>query len=259
MIDYLKEVAPGRFSNELTNMMNDRFGTQFTKKQIVNLKTREKIKSKVSGMPKELYAERRLTTPEQEKFIRQHQDGMYTEELVTLVNEKFNTNFTQGQMQSYKSRNGLSSGLKTNFKQGQPAWNKGKKQSDYMSVESIERTKATRFKKGLVPPNWLPIGSERVSVDGYVEIKVRDGESSYNYELKHRLIWEKHHTKIPTGHVVMFKNGNSLDLDIRNLMLVSRGQLAVFNKQYKRTESPILNEAILNKIKLDLTLKELKT
>ena len=72
-------------------------------------------------------------------------------------------------------------------------------------------------------------------------------------------MWQAHHGEIPKGYVVMFKNGNSLDLDIRNLMLVSRGQLAVFNKQYKRTESPILNEAILNKIKLDLTLKELKS
>ncbi len=36
-------------------------------------------------------------------------------------------------------------------KKGDVSWNKGRKQTDYMSAEAIERTKSTRFKKGNLP------------------------------------------------------------------------------------------------------------
>ena len=49
---------------------------------------------------------------------------------------------------------GAKSGLKTRvpnsgqFPKGHVPRNKGKKQTDFMSAEAIERTKATRFQKG---------------------------------------------------------------------------------------------------------------
>ena len=252
---YLAEQVKGRRNNELTDMINSKFGTDFSQTQIRDLKSRLGLKSGLGSM----CGNNRLTTDEQEEFIRQHQQGLGSQELADLVNGKFGTGFKASQMLSYRRRHNLLSGLTGRFEKGGDSWNKGLKQEDFMTQAQIEKTKGTRFKKGSIPPNWLPIGSERVTVDGYVEIKVADGQKQNNYKLKHRVLWQAHHGEIPKGYVVMFKNGNSLDLDIRNLMLVSRGQLAVFNKQYKRTESPILNEAILNKIKLDLTLKELKT
>lgn len=49
-------------------------------------------------------------------------------------------------------------GRKYQFKKGHTTFNKGKKMHEYMSQEAIERTKATRFKKGNIPPNHKPIG-----------------------------------------------------------------------------------------------------
>ena len=115
-------------------------------------------------------------------------------------------------------------GRRYQFKKGQTPPNKGRKMHEYMSREAIERTKATRFKKGNIPPNHKPIGHERVTVDGYVEVKVRDGCGNRNFELKHRLVWEKHNGPIPEGHNIQFKDGNRQNCNIENLYMISRSE-----------------------------------
>ena len=86
-------------------------------------------------------------------------------------------------------------GVKTRFSKGQTAHNKGKKRDDFMPKESQEKSKKTQFPKRNVPQNWKPIGWERKTRDGYIEVKVRDeyGEKRVkNFELKHRLLWQQH-------------------------------------------------------------------
>lgn len=61
-------------------------------------------------------------------------------------------------------------------------------------------------------------------MDGYVEVKVRDGKKQNNFELKHRLIWEKHNGKISKGNNIQFKDGNRLNCKIDNLYMISRAE-----------------------------------
>ena len=49
------------------------------------------------------------------------------------------------------------------FSKGHQPMNKGLKQSEYMSDAQIEKTKATRFKKGCIPKNHKEVGYERVN------------------------------------------------------------------------------------------------
>lgn len=56
------------------------------------------------------------------------------------------------------------------MKNGNIPFNKGKK--GYMSAEQYEKCKQTMFKKGNIPANHRPIGSERVGKDGYILIKI---------------------------------------------------------------------------------------
>ena len=63
--------------------------------------------------------------------------------------------------------------------------NKGRKQTEYMSEEQLAKTKATRFKKGHVPKNHKPVGYERITRDGYIEVKTAEPNV---FELKHRLV-----------------------------------------------------------------------
>lgn len=106
------------------------------------------------------------------------------------------------------------------FQKGHIPSNKGKRQSEYMTADVIERTKATRFQKGHLPHNTKPVGHERLcSKDGYVYIKA---EGVRKMMLKHRFVWQQHNGAIPKGYNVQFKDGNRQNCDISNLYLISR-------------------------------------
>jgi hypothetical protein len=61
-----------------------------------------------------------------------------------------------------------------------------------------------------------------------VRVKTRNPRT---WKFKHRLIWEKAHGKIPRDHVVLFADGDKLNFALNNLLLVSRRELSVMNKQ----------------------------
>lgn len=119
-------------------------------------------------------------------------------------------------------------GMATRFKKGNVPQNKGKKQVDYMTNKSIERSAATRFKKGNVPPNLKEIGTERISKDGYVEVKTEKG-----YVLKHRHVWEMNFGPVPKKMNVSFKDGNKLNFEIGNLELLTKQQNMLKNSIYR--------------------------
>lgn len=101
----------------------------------------------------------------------------------------------------------------TQFKPGHPSWNKGKKMRDGWGGE-------TKFKKGMRPHNWKPEGSERISKDGYIEIKTNG-----KYRCKHRIIWEDYHKeKLHPMDVVIFLDGNTQNMDINNLKKITRAE-----------------------------------
>ena len=75
------------------------------------------------------------------------------------------------------------------------------------------------FKKGDIPSNKKPIGSERIIKDGYTEIKV--AEPNKWESPKHRVIWEKVNGKISKGYALVFADGNKQNFGLDNLILVS--------------------------------------
>jgi hypothetical protein len=111
------------------------------------------------------------------------------------------------------------SGKAHRFPKGHVPMNKGKKQSDYMTKEQIAKTAKTRFKKGNRPHNYKPVGSRRITRDGYIEVKVKDPNK---WKLLHRIVWEQHNGKIPSGMNVQFIDGNRKNCSIENLYLISR-------------------------------------
>jgi hypothetical protein len=123
------------------------------------------------------------------------------------------------------------------FRKGQVPINKGKKQSEYMSAEAIERTKSSRFTKGQLPPNTLPEGTEVIrrnrNKGDYYMIKV-PGKTSLIY--KHIWLWEQQNGKVPKGYNVVFINGNSLDCRIENLECISNEDLMKRNSLHNYPE-----------------------
>lgn len=133
-------------------------------------------------------------------------------------------------VKSGKMSSELPNSQKTRFKKGQPSIKKGK----HVSPETYEKCKATMFKKGTVPPNHKPVGTERISKDGYVEVKVAEGMRQWR--LKHRVLWESVNGNIPDGMILYFKNGDKQDIRIENLGLISRTERMYKNSIHRLPE-----------------------
>lgn len=166
-------------------------------------------------------------TPEQKDFIYKNNYGKYAKELAVLFNQEFETNITAKEIKYFRHNHRLNSGLTGQFQKGHITHNKGKKQIEYMSKEAIERTKTTRFKKGNTPQCHRQVYEERISVNGFWEIKVKEPNK---WMSKHRWIWEQANGKIPKGNIIIFLDGDKNNLSLDNLKMISRQENLVMNK-----------------------------
>lgn len=220
-IDFVQMVAPGKYNDEIKDLFNARFHTLFTVSQIKSLKSNHGIRSNVPKRSTE--GDYGLFTKEQIAFIETHVKGASNQHLADSVNATFGLSITAKQMNTWKKNHGHTSGLDARFKKGSTPPNKGTK-----GLYNVGGNK-TSFKKGIVPHNYMPVGSERVNSDGYVDIKVADPNK---WRAKHILIWEAHHGHaVPKGHVVIFGDRNPRNFEPGNLILVSHAQLAVLNRK----------------------------
>lgn len=112
------------------------------------------------------------------------------------------------------------------FLPGHKPWNKGK------SCPSSGRSMETQFKPGQKPKNWVPVGSIRLTKDGFIQRKVTDtGYPPNDWRSEHVLIWEQHQGQhVPKGHIVRFRDGDRRNFDPENLVLVSHGENLVINR-----------------------------
>lgn len=118
--------------------------------------------------------------------------------------------------------------IATRYQSGHNPLNKGKK----MRPETYEKLRGTMYQKGNIPANHREVGSERVNVDGYIEIKVAEPSG---WRLKQRYVWEQAYGKIPRGYNVQFKNHDTQDCRLENLYLISRAdQLKNENSMFAR-------------------------
>lgn len=198
-------------------------------------------------------------TDEMKQFILDNYKGRYNQELADLFNQKFNTNVTSRTIKSYKANNKLNSGLSGKFRKGQTPHNKGKK----MPKEVYEKVKHTMFANGNVPPNHRPVGSERISKDGYIEVKVAEPNK---WRLKQRVVYEEAKGKIPKGCTIIFLDGNKRNFDIDNLRCITRSELLYLNCNGLNNSNEITETGILmarldrakNKKKQELKDKNVK-
>lgn len=144
----------------------------------------------------------------------------------------------------------IEGGKKTRFKPGNIPFNKGIKMPNHI----YDKVKNTMFKKGNRPQNWKPDGSivERNDKSGrtYLYYKVKDS----HWILYHNKIWIDHHGKIPSKHIILFKDGNTLNCDINNLELISMAENVKKNSIHRFPEE--LKEVIKLKRKLNKKISD---
>lgn len=119
-------------------------------------------------------------------------------------------------------RRGDNVGIAFRFKQGHAPANKGLRRPGWSSGRMAE----TQFRKGNKPHTWKPIGSTRISKDGYLQRKVSDtGYTPEDWVGVHILMWREVHGPVPQGFAVVFKDGDKSHLDVTNFELISRKEL----------------------------------
>ena len=181
-------------------------------------------------------------TDEIVQFMIDNYQGKDNIELANLLNEKFNLDANADKISNVKTklkkkginlRTGINRGC---IKKGNIPANKGKKWDDYLTKEQQDNCRKTTFKKGNIPHNHKKVGSERITVDGYIEIKVAEPNK---WESKAKVIYEEKYGKIPTGSKIIYLDGNRLNLDINNLKLISNHENLIMNEfklRYGRKE-----------------------
>lgn len=194
-------------------------------------------------------------TDEVIQFMIENYQGKDNIQLAELLNKRFNLNTNADRVSNIKAnllrrkgidlRTGINNG---GYKKGHIPANKGTK--------GLTKANRTSFKKGNIPPNYRVIGSERITQDGYIMIKVRDGCLNKNWELKHRWLYEKEFGKIPEGYNLIFLDGNKQNVVLSNLKLVSKSEDLIMNRnKLFSTDKDITNTGSLIAKVIDKTNK----
>lgn len=115
-----------------------------------------------------------------------------------------------------------------------------------------KRHNSGHFVKGHVPHNANYDGHERITKDGYVEIRLSAG----NYQLKHKYLWEKEHGKVPEGWCLECRDGNRLNTSPTNWKLITRIENILKNSRYYIPDEILPSLVLINRIKQKLNTIE---
>lgn len=169
-------------------------------------------------------------------FLKKHQ-AMPRNELTNLFNAQFGTTQSDKAIKTRCKLLGLKCASNGRFQKGSIPFNKG--------VKGFMGANKTSFKPGNVSHNKKPIGSisRRSDKNGHTYQLIKIAEPN-KWQMLHSYIWEHKHGKIPKGHCVIFKDKNSFNTSLDNLMLVSRNELARLNQKYPRIDKSLKDIAL---------------
>ncbi len=163
--------------------------------------------------------------------------------LAEAFNHEFKVNHSTESVNGFRKRLGLRTGRSGQFSKGSVPANKGTK--------GLTSANKGSFSKGNRPHNYRLIGTEAITKDGYIKVKVAEPNK---WELKHRLTWEKHNGPVPKEHVIKFIDDNKQNCDIDNLMIISMREHAVINRHFPGAVAEHKHTSVqLAKIKLAIT------
>ena len=107
-------------------------------------------------------------------------------------------------------------GRATEFKAGMAPHNKGKK------FEAGGRSRETRFKAGRRPANTVPVSTVVTDSYGYLRQKIAANRGRFGWRFLHHVVWEAAHGPLPAGHIVIFKDGDRRNVQLENLVCISK-------------------------------------
>lgn len=157
-------------------------------------------------------------SPTELKFVKEN-STLTRAQLTVKFNSKFNRKLTVSNLASLCKRNGWLTGRTGQYEKGDIPWCAGKK--------GLLKANKTSFKKGDKAHNHKPVGSQRVNVDGYIEIKISEPNV---WDLGSRVAYRKHFGEIPKGAVISHKDGDRLNIQPDNLISYSMAENLFINQ-----------------------------
>lgn len=234
LFEFVKEMAPGRSALELSELTNERFGTNFTKSTMAAFMKNHKIRNGCRNKPAS-HTERYPRNVRE--YIQENYVGIGPKKMAQILNEKFGTNYEHKHIKAYYANHKLDSGL--NGSEDRIPWLKGKKGYRMPGCEK------NFYRKGNVPHNTVPIGTIRKCADGHLWKKVSDVRYAdrANWRQLHYIVWEEANGPIPEGKKIAFLDGNPENCVLENLVLTDAAEIAVANKLQLRFDDPELTKA----------------
>ena len=195
-------------------------------------------------------------TDAEHKFLHDFVSGHTYKEIVEEYNKRFEEPITISRVKGYIANHKLNTGKTGRYEKGNIPFNKG------MKGWSAPGTEKTRFKKGNLPSNTKPIGYERITKDGYIEVKIKMRPSSSscndNFIAKHRLVFEEANGPVPKGCKIIFLDGDKKNCSIENLALVTEAENLQLTRCGLRSKNPKLMQTGILIAKSQITTSKAK-
>ncbi len=132
-------------------------------------------------------------------------------------------------LHALRKRKGWKTGRTGQFAHGQEAWNKGRPCAPGTGGRHPNARKTQFIKgerKGVAVRLYKPVGTERLSKNGYLERKVNDDlPLQKRWRAVHLVNWEAINGAVPKGHALKCLDGNKTNTDPSNWELVPRALL----------------------------------
>lgn len=156
------------------------------------------------------------------EFLRKSYAKHDARETCRRFNKRYGFETNWSALRTWMNKHGIFSGNDGKFHAGQKPWNTGTK--------GLAGANRGSYKPGMLPAKTRPVGSERQTTDGYIEVKVSDAWNPVKrrfgeWRRKNHVVWEQAHGPVPDNHVVTFRNGDRTDCRPENLELVSKSVL----------------------------------
>lgn len=178
-------------------------------------------------------------TPAEQAYLRANYAHVCSKEIASYLQRSVGSIYNQAAKLGLKKsiaflntpnsgrHNLIAAGKAHRFKKGHNPWNAGR--------TGVRVCPQTEFKKGDLPHNTLFDGAitirEARSIKTGVVTKykyIRIAKSKW--ELLHRYAWKQAYGPIPKGHIITFKDGDTMNCAITNLACISKAENAMRNR-----------------------------
>ncbi|MEM6650948.1 MAG: HNH endonuclease [Pseudomonadota bacterium] len=141
------------------------------------------------------------------------------------------TDVSVDNIKSLCTRKGWKTGRNGRFEPGSVPANKGKKMPYNANSARTQFKKGER--RGRANKQYKPIGTERVTIDGYIERKIHNElPMQSRWKAVHVIRWEAQNGPVPKDHCLKCIDGNKGNTDPENWICIPRALLPRLNGRW---------------------------